>query len=675
MRAVRGSRRTWLLAFALYMALLAGGCDRRSKPSPTTSPSASAAEAVSNDPLAALPLDATPIDWSRPVPTTPPGGLTEPGYVGSEACKDCHKDVYLSYARHSMARTGPRPLVTLDRKWLAQIFDAGAAQPVVHERSGFTYRPFRKGNDYFVEELVVAPDGTRVQSWVEQLGYAYSAGSYGMAFYFRQGTRLYQIPIDYYAKARVWGVDPSFADGGNVRFSKTLGSFCISCHTDYPRRQAGTDDVFLEPLPAGVGCERCHGPGQKHVATLRAADIVNPARLSTTRQVEVCAQCHESSHSNLRAHREEFSYRPGEPLGAYRVNFVGEPPEPDRFILLAHPERMIRSACWRASGGKLTCTSCHDPHKSSFEQPATWWDAKCNECHHDHPCTESAEARAAQGDHCVTCHMRTGPASSPTLVSITDHWIQRRPPPIRPGADRPQHLEAWPDLVGEPAPGDDLVVLEAMAYSGAGQHETAEKLAASAHGDALRMPMLDEMLARHYTAAGQPWNAARSYASLLDVDPNEPGPLFTYARLMLDRGPGGVSEATHALDRLLALDPDDVAALETKAMFLFRGGHVEEATPLFTRAASVGPSAGASHVALALLAQRENRDTQAIAELELARRIEPGNTWILERLRAAYAKAGDAAHGADIDRASKYFASRKGGSPTGATWWLPEGWR
>ncbi|MGH7296471.1 MAG: hypothetical protein ACRELB_16155, partial [Polyangiaceae bacterium] len=172
-----------LRGLALLVALLVvAGCDRCSKPSPSGSPGPPPSAALPpGDPLASLPLDAEPIDWSRPVPATPAAGIAEPGYVGSEACKDCHKALFESYSRHSMARTGPRALATLDPKWLARIFDAGASQTVVHESSGLSYRPLRKGGDYFVEELVLGDDGARVDSWVQPLQYAYSAGSYGMA--------------------------------------------------------------------------------------------------------------------------------------------------------------------------------------------------------------------------------------------------------------------------------------------------------------------------------------------------------------------------------------------------------------------------------------------------------------------------------------------------------------
>ncbi len=668
-----------LLASASVVAAFgAAACDRSPKATPFSPDAAPApSQATSSapaDPLASIHWSDAPIDWARPVPATPAGGVAQEGYVGSEACKECHKDLYASYARHSMARTGPRPLASLDPKWLAKIFDAGATQPVTHDRSGFSYRAYRKGRDYFVEESVHDKDGATVQTWVQPITHSYSAGSYGVAFYFRQGKRLYQVPIDYYPQPQRWGIDPAAA-AGNPRFTKSLGTFCISCHTDYPRSQAGTDDVFLDPLPSGVGCERCHGPGQKHATSLRPEDIVNPAHLSSARQLDVCVQCHESNHSNLRADRGEFSYRPGEPIGAYRVNFVDDPPAPDRFPLLAHPDRMVRSACWRASGGKLGCTSCHDPHKSSFEQPASWWDAKCNQCHHDHPCTETAEARAAQQGHCVPCHMRAGAPTSPTLVSVTDHWIQKRPPPIRPGSDRPERLVAWPDLVSDQATGEDLIALQAVAHAGIGQREEADALGASVAGKGLHVPQLYQWLASRYNAANQPWNAARAFSALLRFAPDDAPGLYGYARVMLDRGPDGAVDATHALDRMLALDPDDPAALEMKGTLLFRAGRIEEARPLFTRAAVLGPSSSAAHVALGVLTRREGRDADAIGELEAARRIEPGDVWILDRLHDAYVKAGDTAHAGDIERARAYFVARQGSASTDATRWLPEAFR
>src|SRR6185503_1370770 len=100
-------------------------------------------------------VSAPPVDWSRAVPASPPGGAREAGYVGAAECVPCHTKISDSYAHHGMARTGVRRLDDLDPAWLARIFDKAA--PVRDEHSGYAYRPFRDGKQFFVEEI--QPDG------------------------------------------------------------------------------------------------------------------------------------------------------------------------------------------------------------------------------------------------------------------------------------------------------------------------------------------------------------------------------------------------------------------------------------------------------------------------------------------------------------------------------------
>jgi hypothetical protein len=106
---------------------------------------------------------------------------------------------------------------------------------------------------------------------------------------------------------------------------------CMFCHNAYPRIPQGHEEPaaeaqYLEPLPQGIDCQRCHGPGQSHVEAagrkdatpqqIRAA-IVNPARLSPEREMEVCLQCHLETTSRLLPHslkrfnRGPFSNIPG----------------------------------------------------------------------------------------------------------------------------------------------------------------------------------------------------------------------------------------------------------------------------------------------------------------------------------------------------------------------------
>ena len=132
-------------------------------------------------------------------------------------------------------------------------------------------------------------------------------------------------------------------------------------------------------MPAGIDCQRCHGPGSRHMqaahkatpmmAEIRAG-IVNPARLSKERQMEVCLQCHlETTSAPLpasirRFDKGPFSYLPGQPLSNFILSFDQAPGHgrQDRFEIAGAAYRFRQSQCFLQSHGALTCQTCHNPH-------------------------------------------------------------------------------------------------------------------------------------------------------------------------------------------------------------------------------------------------------------------------------------------------------------------------
>jgi len=620
---------------AMLLIALIGACgDKREPQHDPPKP------APSTDPLDAVNLADAPLDWTRPIATA---ARDLSGFAGSQACKPCHAVIYASYERHSMARTGMRPIASVDQAWIAKIFDAGTE--VKHARSGFSYRPSRRGHTYVITEALLGADGAPIETWDEPVTHVLSAGSYGLAFYTLRGGRLVHLPIDYYAKAERWDLDP-MAFGGNPRLGVMLDTYCISCHSDEPARR------FVDPLPGGVGCERCHGPSKLHVTSLAAEDTVGPKRkLAARRQLEVCAECHQSTFPVLRDGRDHFDFRPGEPLDTMRINFVADPAEPDRMKLLAHAERLVQSACWRGAKDVLTCTTCHDPHKSSLEQPASYWDGKCLQCHERAACTDPR--RDDPGVHCSTCHMRSGTTANVPLVVVTDHWIQRRPPPIAPGpTGKPRALAAWSTAIGEPVEG--LAAVTALAHADAGLSDEALRRAITAVPTA----QIDDLLASAFLAKHRVRDAGLAYRAALHLDPDDTTALFGYAKIMLDTKQP--AEARHAFERMLQLDPEDLAALETFGIYLYRTGDRAHAVELFKRAAATQRASGITYVALAFDARTDPK--QELAWLELAWRAEPRDRWILDELARV--------HDPKLER-RRAAIEKLGVGASAATVWLP----
>ncbi|MCP5113526.1 MAG: hypothetical protein GY953_22050, partial [bacterium] len=216
---------------------------------------------------------------------------------------------------------------------------------------------------------------------------------------------------------------------------------CMFCHNGYPELPegggaTGADPVFEGKLPEGIDCQRCHGPGRDHVeAAGKEAPveeirqkILNPKNLPPERQLEVCMQCHLETttralpFSLVRFERTAFSYRPSEPLSDFMYHFdhaPGKGPE-DKFEIAHAAYRLRMSACFEQSGGDMTCTTCHDPHRAPRgEEAREQYTAVCLSCHQQ-PHTESRD--------CLDCHMPKRRTDDVIHVVMTDHYIQRNKP-------------------------------------------------------------------------------------------------------------------------------------------------------------------------------------------------------------------------------------------------------
>ena len=366
-------------------------------------------------------------------------------YVGDASCARCHLTIDKAYHAHPMGRSA---------EWTAQ------ADPI--ERFGPEAKnPFRSGpfealvdrNPMRVVHRVSAKDpaGKPLPEYAVTADLTIGSGTRGRSYLSVQDGAVWQSPVSWYASGQRWNLSPGFDLGNGGR--RAILSECLFCHVDQVRPIPGAVNRYHEPfLPTqvAIGCERCHGPGEVHVSERSSGrpagqpdtSIVNPRHLAPALRSAVCEQCHLQGQERVaRRGRDAFEFRPGLPFEQFVTVFVRHPDLADPNRSVGQFEQMELSRCFTQSGGRLGCTSCHDPHKTP--NPASrdqFYRDRCLTCHESKGCSTPRAEREARANSCIACHMPRGDSSNIAHASVTDHRIARRPgaaPPARglpPGA-------------------------------------------------------------------------------------------------------------------------------------------------------------------------------------------------------------------------------------------------
>jgi hypothetical protein len=374
-------------------------------------------------------------------------------YAGSSSCggaAGCHREVTESYSRTPMGRSMA----------LANTPENLAKVPhpirVRSQRSNRYFEVWRQGADLYQSEYGLDPNGEIIYKRDYKLEYAVGAGNNGWTFTIRVGDFLYEAPLTYYARDnRGWDLSPGF-EGSDQGFHRALSEGCMNCHNGQPVAVPNFNGKYQNPPfrfnELAIGCEACHGPGELHVKEAGKkrkktagidTSIVNPAALSPRVSDDVCMNCHQGGSGRIPQPGKGFmDYRPGRPLFETAALFTLPIPIEKRkeadAQLLAPPKRggmempgwwkvssMQMSKCYQASGGKLSCGTCHVIHDPPT--PATraaYYRKKCFLCHNDRSCKLSVQARGPEND-CVGCHMPKREMGGIGHTQATSHRIIR----------------------------------------------------------------------------------------------------------------------------------------------------------------------------------------------------------------------------------------------------------
>jgi tetratricopeptide (TPR) repeat protein len=346
-------------------------------------------------------------------------------FTGSEACKSCHATEYANWqgSHHDLAMQLPTPETVL-----------GDFNDASFSYNGVTTRFYREGDDYKVR--TDGEDGKLSDFTVKYVFGVYPLQQYLLPL---SRGRLQSLSI-------AWDARPA-AEGGQrwyhlypdeaVDFKDPLhwtGPYqnwngrCAECHsTDVVKHYNATDRSFATTFEEiDVGCEACHGPGEKHLE-LAAADKLKGAAnggfptalsqrgewafgedaaiahrtapLDSRAQVDSCGRCH-----SRRGTLGEYHYGT-DLLATHRVAL----PQPPLYYYDGQVldedyvyGSFLQSKMHQAG---VVCSNCHEPHSLALRAPGN---AVCAQCHqpqqydtqqHHHHQADS------NGALCANCHM------------------------------------------------------------------------------------------------------------------------------------------------------------------------------------------------------------------------------------------------------------------------------
>ncbi|MBI3110885.1 MAG: tetratricopeptide repeat protein [Ignavibacteriales bacterium] len=348
--------------------------------------------------------------------------------VGSQACASCHAEIYRTYLQTGMGRSfsiaDPAKL-QLALKTKTSVYEPG---------SDFHYEVYERGGtivmrEYRVEQGEIMYEQHRVAAY--QIG----SGNHTISFIEEHNGYLFEMPLTWYSNKKIWDLSPGYIHR-NRRFDRPISATCMNCHNSPTVRTPETENHFGE-VPFGIGCENCHGAGSEHVALAlegklskgsREQAILNPGSFSREVQMDVCQRCHLEGVTVWNDGIEPHEVDIARPLVTFKsVMAVSTSQEHEsEFAIAAQAGRLMKSACYRKSGS-MTCTTCHNPHRTPDLQGRSSFNATCQSCHHEpalHMLCSVAEGTANK-NNCISCHMNTGGTSDIPHVSFTDHYIRR----------------------------------------------------------------------------------------------------------------------------------------------------------------------------------------------------------------------------------------------------------
>jgi hypothetical protein len=354
-------------------------------------------------------------------------------FAGGQACASCHKNIYDTHIQTAHYHTS-EPANEHNVKGSFAVgkntFQFNDNEYIAMERRGD--RLYQVDYLHGKEDLAQSLDITT------------GSGKRGQTYLYWEGNKLFQLPISYFTPIDQWTNSPGYLN--RARFNRPITSRCLECHSTWFEKTAGegagNEEFSRTDIIFGVDCEKCHGPGARHIAFQKdnpnektARFIINPGKLTRQQNLDLCRLCHGGG---LVKTAPSFSFMPGDTLSEF---FDLPPDTTDPHAIDVHGNQyglLASSKCFR--GSQMTCGTCHNPHRNE-EGMLAEFSARCMNCHnaeHANFCKLKNKEKYNISSNCIDCHL-------PELTSKAITVLQQGEDVTTPATMRTHFITVYPE--------------------------------------------------------------------------------------------------------------------------------------------------------------------------------------------------------------------------------------